>query len=122
MTAPTMDSRDVGPALMPLMTTTERADPSDVRMSNRLAVFSLLFPSHSLSRAQIGRMTGLSRVSVSQVVSDLIDHRILRSPAARNPRRGAANAARWSAWTTPTGPSSPSTCRSRISCAAPCST
>ena len=26
MTTPTMDSRDVGPALMPLMTTTERAD------------------------------------------------------------------------------------------------
>lgn len=93
MTAPTMDSRDVGPALMPLMTTTERADPSDVRMSNRLAVFSLLFPSHSLSRAQIGRMTGLSRVSVSQVVSDLIDHRILRESgrqesAARRGKRG----------------------------------
>lgn len=86
-------SPDVGPALIPLMTTTERTDPSDVRINNRLAVFSLLFPNTALSRAQIGRMTGLSRVSVSEVVSDLISHHILKESGqqkntARRGKRG----------------------------------
>lgn len=50
-----------------------RASPSDVRRKNRSLIFSLLFPRHQYSRADLGRLTGLSRVAVSDVISDMID-------------------------------------------------
>lgn len=80
----------LGGGLLPLMTTKERADPTDVRTNNRMAVFSLLFPNDAMSRAQLGRRTGLSRVSVSEVVSDLIEHHILKEagPRTDQTRRG----------------------------------
>ena len=54
-----------------------KADPTDVRINNRIAIFDLLFPHHELSRAQLSRRIGLSRASVSDVVSSMIDEHIL---------------------------------------------
>lgn len=49
-----------------------KASPSDVRRKNRSLIFSLLFPSQQHSRAELGRLTGLSRVAVSDVVNDML--------------------------------------------------
>ncbi|RSX54248.1 NagC family transcriptional regulator [Bifidobacterium goeldii] len=55
-----------------------KASPADVRRINRSLIFSLLFPDHQYSRAEIGRRTGLSRVAVSDVVNDMLDCGLLR--------------------------------------------
>lgn len=55
-----------------------KADPSDVRAANRLLMFDLLFPNHTMSRVELGRQTGLSRVAASEAVGDMLDKRILR--------------------------------------------
>lgn len=73
--------------LMPLMTITTKTDPTVARVNNRMMVFNLLFPNGARSRAQIGRLTGLSRVSVSEVVSELIEHHILMEAGQENPSR-----------------------------------
>lgn len=57
---------------------TAKANPSDVRRNNRALIFSLLFPSNQLSRAELGRRTGLSRVAVSDVVNDMLDEGLIR--------------------------------------------
>lgn len=57
---------------------TTKASPSDVRRSNRALIFSLLFPSGSMSRAELGRRTGLSRVAVSDVVGDMLAEGLIR--------------------------------------------
>ncbi|RSX54785.1 NagC family transcriptional regulator [Bifidobacterium dolichotidis] len=56
-----------------VMSNAVKASPSDVRRKNRALIFSLLFPDHQYSRAELGRLTGLSRVAVSDVISDMID-------------------------------------------------
>ncbi|TCD53961.1 ROK family protein [Alloscardovia theropitheci] len=61
----------------PFGTNSIKADPTDVRINNRIAVFDLLFPRQSLSRAQVSRRVGLSRASVSDVVASMIDEHIL---------------------------------------------
>lgn len=73
--------------LAPLMTITEKTDPTDIRINNRMMIFSLLFPNTVMSRAQISRRTGLSRVSVSEVVSEMIDHHILVETGQEAPSR-----------------------------------
>ncbi|WP_055427774.1 ROK family protein [Bifidobacterium aesculapii] len=55
-----------------------KASPSDVRRMNRSLIFNLLFPSTSRSRAELSRITGLSRVAVSDVVNGMIDERLIR--------------------------------------------
>lgn len=55
-----------------------KADPSDVRAANRLLMFDLLFPENRMSRAELGRSTGLSRVAASEAVADMLDKHILR--------------------------------------------
>lgn len=55
-----------------------KADPEDARRTNRLLIFGTLFPGRTLSRAQIARSTGLSRMAVSQVVQDMIAEGLLR--------------------------------------------
>lgn len=73
--------------LMPLMAIATKTDPTIARINNRMMVFNLLFPNAAMSRAQIGRRTGLSRVSVSEVVSELIDAHILMEAGRENPSR-----------------------------------
>lgn len=46
--------------------------PSDVRLRNRSAVLSALYPDVLRSRADLAKITGLSKVSTSDVVADLI--------------------------------------------------
>lgn len=68
---------------------TSKADPSDVRRNNRALIFGLLFPATKLSRAQIGRRTGLSRVAVSDVVGSMLDEGLIREGGlAHNPGKG----------------------------------
>ncbi|RSX57254.1 ROK family transcriptional regulator [Bifidobacterium samirii] len=55
-----------------------KASPADVRRNNRSLIFNLLFPSSQYSRADLGRLTGLSRVAVSDVVNDMLDEGIIR--------------------------------------------
>ena len=47
------------------------AMPSDIRRRNRQAVLRSLYPDKWYSRADLSRMTGLSKVSISDVVADL---------------------------------------------------
>lgn len=75
------------PTLQQLMTVSEKTEPASARISNRMMVFSMLFPQGRLSRAAIGRRTGLSKVSVSDVVLDLIEQRILTEFGAETPKR-----------------------------------
>ncbi len=55
-----------------------KASPSDVRRNNRSLIFRLLFPNHPCSRAELGRLTGLSRVAVSDVVNDMLKEGLVR--------------------------------------------
>lgn len=50
----------------------------DVRAGNKSLIFTLLFPNGQYSRADISRMTGLSRVSASSVISQMIDAHMVR--------------------------------------------
>lgn len=47
--------------------------PEDARRSNRALVLQVIFTTPAQSRADIARATGLTKVTVSDVVSDLID-------------------------------------------------
>ncbi|BDR54773.1 ROK family protein [Bombiscardovia apis] len=51
--------------------------PSDIRKNNRRTVLRALYPDRWLSRADIAKTTGLSKVSTSDVVADLIDDSLL---------------------------------------------
>lgn len=57
---------------------TVKASPSDVRRNNRSLIFGMLFPSEQLSRAELGRRTGLSRVAVSDVVNEMLSEGLIR--------------------------------------------
>jgi predicted NBD/HSP70 family sugar kinase len=50
-----------------------KAGPVDVRLQNRALVLGMLFPRENMSRADLSRETGLTRVAVSEVVSSLIE-------------------------------------------------
>lgn len=52
---------------------TTKVLPSAVRSHNTNAVLGLLYPDHELTRADLARATGLTRVVVSDIVADLID-------------------------------------------------
>ena len=62
-----------------------KASPADVRRYNRRAIFGLLFPRERLSRAELGRRTGLSRVAVSDVVSEMLRDGLLRESGLEEP-------------------------------------
>ncbi|BDR53144.1 ROK family protein [Bombiscardovia nodaiensis] len=53
------------------------SSPSDIRKSNRQAVLRALYPDRWLSRADLAKLTGLSKVSVSDVVAELIQDSLL---------------------------------------------
>ena len=59
------------------------ANPSDVRARNRSLVLDQLFPSGSMSRADIARETGLTRVTVSEVARDLLDEHLIMESGQR---------------------------------------
>lgn len=71
-----------------------KASPADARRSNRALIFSLLFPNRQYSRAQLGRLTGLSRVATSDVVNAMLDEGLIwetgpdRRPPTGKGKRG----------------------------------
>lgn len=81
----TPDTKDS--SLVQLTTIRKKASPSDVRLSNRMMVFSQLFPHHVMSRADIVRNTGLSKASASEVVSDMVACHIL-AEIGQEPQEG----------------------------------
>ena len=58
--------------------TQTKASPSDIRISNITAAFKQLFPATQISRANIGKLIGLSRFTTSEVTGEMVDNRILR--------------------------------------------
>ena len=48
-----------------------------MRRNNRSLVFGLLFPNGQLSRADLGRQTGLSRVAISGVANSMLDEGLI---------------------------------------------
>ena len=57
--------------------TQTKASPSDIRISNITAAFKQLFPATQISRANIGKLIGLSRFTTSEVTGEMVDNRIL---------------------------------------------
>ena len=54
-----------------------KADPTDARAGNRSMIFDMLFPENRMSRASLGKATGLSRTSLSDISSEMIDEGLL---------------------------------------------
>lgn len=57
--------------------------PEHARRHNRALVLQTLFHSGAMSRADLARETGLTRVTISDVVSDLIDDEVVKELGAR---------------------------------------
>ncbi|MCI1935617.1 MAG: ROK family transcriptional regulator [Bifidobacteriaceae bacterium] len=72
----------------------KKAGPADVRVQNRAVVMRMLFRTSNLSRADLARETGLTRVAVSEVVSGLIEDSLVmetgQKASAVRGRRGTA--------------------------------
>lgn len=51
---------------------------SDIRANNISMIFQLLFPANRLSRAELGRCTGLSRMAISDVTAEMMNNGIIR--------------------------------------------
>jgi predicted NBD/HSP70 family sugar kinase/biotin operon repressor len=64
--------------------------PAGARFHNRLLVLRMLLRAPGISRADVARITGLSRITVSHVVAELIDDGLLVEMGARDSagRRG----------------------------------
>ena len=56
--------------------------PSDVRAHNIMAAFNLLFPSTTMSRSDLGRALGLSRMATTEVTGEMLNDRIIREVGA----------------------------------------
>ena len=61
------------------------AAPSDIRLRNRTAVMRALYPYDSHSRAELAKLTGMSKVSTSDVVAELLDDGLLVEGAYKTP-------------------------------------
>ena len=67
--------------------TAQRLGPSDARSHHRALVLQALYRGRGLSRADLSRDLGLSRVTISDVVADLVEEDLVvelgTRPAAR---------------------------------------
>lgn len=54
------------------------ASPSDIRVRNRTAVLRAVYPDKRYSRSELAKITGMSKVSTSDVVADLMSDGYLR--------------------------------------------
>ena len=52
--------------------------PSDIRARNTMAVFNLLFPTAAVSRSELGKTLGLSRMAATEVTGEMLDNHIVR--------------------------------------------
>jgi predicted NBD/HSP70 family sugar kinase len=71
-----------------------KASPSDIRRNNRSLLFSLLFPNHQYSRAELGRKSGLSKVAVSDVISEMLNDGLVRETRQEAPTGSTRKAKR----------------------------
>ena len=111
--------RRSGRALRP----TARSLPEHARGHNRSLVLQTLYRSGTRSRADIARETGLTRVTISDLVAELIDRGPRRrARASATVRARPASRPRCSTSTAPPTRSSASTSATTRSSAAPCST
>lgn len=68
----------------PLTNIATKTVPSDIRANNTMAVFNLLFPATHMSRVELRRHIGLSRMAISKVTEEMTDHRIIRETGIDN--------------------------------------
>lgn len=54
-----------------------KAVPTEVRLHNKTMIMRLLYPDHEMTRADVSRATGLTRMVVSDIVSELIDNKLI---------------------------------------------
>ncbi|MDF7664709.1 ROK family protein [Bifidobacterium sp. ESL0745] len=55
-----------------------KSDPSDVRAKNIRTAFQLVAYAGAISRAELGRLMGLSRMAVSDLVNEMMENHLLR--------------------------------------------
>ena len=55
----------------------QKTDPTDARTNNRRLIFDMLFPENRMSRASLGKATGLSRAALSDISSEMINEGLL---------------------------------------------
>ena len=63
-----------------------KTDPTDARSENRRLVFEMLFPEKRMSRAALGRGTGLSRTALSDISAEMIDDGLLYELGTEEPQ------------------------------------
>lgn len=68
----------------PLTNVATKTVPSDIRANNTMAVFNLLFPAAHMSRVELGRHIGLSRMAISKVTEEMALHHIIRETGIDN--------------------------------------
>lgn len=61
-----------------LLNTSTKTVPSDIRARNTMAAFNLLFPAASISRSELGKTLGLSRMAATEVTGEMLDNHIIR--------------------------------------------
>lgn len=86
--------------------------PEQARNHNRALVLQTLFHVGAMSRADLSRETGLTRVTISDLIAELIDDGIVVERESKRPR-GRVNRPRSSTSTAMATRSSVSTCRGR---------
>lgn len=64
----------------------KKQDPTNARSENRRLIFELLFPENRMSRAALGRGTGLSRTALSDISAEMIDDGLLYELGTEEPR------------------------------------
>ncbi len=52
--------------------------PSDIRARNTMAVVNLLVPTAAVSRSELGKTLGLSRMAATEVTGEMLDTHIVR--------------------------------------------
>ena len=52
--------------------------PSDIRARNIMAAFNLLFPTTTVSRSELGKTLGLSRMAATEVTGEMLGNHIIR--------------------------------------------
>lgn len=67
--------------------TTQRLGPSDARSHHRALVLQTLYNVRGLSRADLSREVGLSRVTISDLVGDLVEEGLVVELGTRAPSR-----------------------------------
>ncbi|MEE1296646.1 MAG: ROK family protein [Bifidobacterium sp.] len=60
------------------MATRTTSTPADIRANNIMAAFDLLFPANTMTRSEIGRQLGISRMAATEVTGEMLQEGIVR--------------------------------------------